>query len=131
MAKIKKAVIAVCVLTIMVGALPVTASAYSFDLNMPDYFVGGMRSTEEYNKTSSSTPYVDPSIITLPTAYFLATAPMSRYNATNVVTISNGVRQNFSWQSGYGGINISYCLSAYPNITGTWDSYNTRGTWGN
>lgn len=131
MGKTKKALVAVCASAIMVSALPVTASAYSFNLNMPDYFVGGMRSTAYQQKTSQSTPYVDPSITTLPTAYFLAGEAMSRYNATDVVTISNGVRHNFSWQSGYGGIDMLYCLSAYPNMNGTWDAYNTRGTWGN
>lgn len=133
MGKTKKALVAVCASAIMVGALPVTASAapYSFNLNMPDYFVGGMRSTDYQQKTSDSTPYVDPKITTLPTAYFLSVEQMSRYNATDVVTISNGVKHNFSWQSNYGGLGGLYCLSAYPNMTGTWDAYNTRGTWSN
>ena len=51
--------------------------------------------------------------------------------ATDVVTISNGVKYNFSWESGYGGLDMFYCLSAYPNMNGTWEEYYTKGTWGN
>ncbi len=132
MRKLKKSLLAVCASAIMIGAMPVTASAYWFELEMPSYFVGGMRSTELNKKTSSSTPYVDPDIATLNTAYFLSPYRLNRTNATNVVSISNGARRTFSWQSGQGSQGSLYCLSAYPNVNAaTWDAYNTRGTWGN
>ena len=131
MKKLKKSLIAVCASAIMVGAMPVTASAYSFSLNLPNYTAGSIRSTDLEKKASSSTPYVDPDIATLNTSYFLSPYQLNRTNATNVVDISNGARRNFSWQPGYGTIGALYCLSAYPNVNATtWDAYNTRGTWG-
>lgn len=128
---IKKRTIGILSAAVMLFAVPVTVSAYSFSLSMPNYFVGSMRSTSLQKKTSYTTPYVSPSVNTVPTDYFLSPQRIDSTLATNILNISNATRHNFTWKSGYGGINTSYCLSAYPHMTGSWDAYTTRGTWSN
>ena len=129
--RINKKTIGILCLFVMLLATPVTASAYNFSLTMPGYFVGSMRWTSVYQKTSATTPYVDPSINTLPTAYFLTPQRNSTIQATDIYTISNGAKHYFTWESGYGGVGTSYGLAAYPNMSGDWDAYVTRGTWSN
>lgn len=110
----------------MLVAVPITVLAYSFSLNLSNYFVGSMRSTSIYQKTSNTTPYVSPSVNTVPTDYFLSPNRVDSTLATNIQTISNGTKRTFTWKSGYGGVGTRYCLSAYPNMTGSWDAYTTK-----
>lgn len=128
---IKKKTIGIFCLAVVLLALPITASAYTFSLKMPDHFVGSMKSTSIYQKTSNTTPYVDPTYNTLPTDYFLSPERISSTLATDVTTISNGAKHNFIWKPGYGGVKTSYCLSAYPHMSGSWQAYTVQGTWSN
>ena len=135
MKKIKK-VASVMLLTFIaasVMAVPVMAAnpPFSYGWLMPDELRDSMRSTDLQLKTSAATtPYVNSSISTLPTAYFLSTKRLSTINATNVITYDVPGKRNFIWRTGYGGIGIAYCLSAYPDIKGDWAEYTIRGTWG-
>ena len=134
MKKIKK-VVSVMLLTFIVAsvmAVPVMAAnpPFSYGWLMPDELRDSMRSTDLQLKTSAATtPYVNSSINTLPTAYFLSTKRLSTTDATNVITLSTPAKKNFTWETGYGGVNIAYCLSAYPNMQGDWAKYTIRGTW--
>lgn len=125
--------ILLCIMTLLITTLfiPVTASAYSFKFTIPDKFVGSMQSTTLQEKSSQTTPYVNPTYNSLPTAYFLSTKRISEILATNIITISDGSRHVFTWNSGYGGTGVKYCLSAYPNMTGSWQAYGVEGTWSN
>lgn len=134
MKKIKK-VVSLMLLTFIVAsvvAVPVMAAAppYSYGWLMPAEFKGSARSTALMEKTSAyTTPYVNPSVNTLPTAYYLSPTRLSSTDATNVITLSTPGKRNFTWKSGYGGVGQSYCLTAYPNMSGIWDDYTIRGTW--
>ncbi|MBC8542065.1 hypothetical protein [Bianquea renquensis] len=135
MKKIKK-VVSLMLLTFIVAsvvAVPVMAATdppYSYGWLMPAEFKGSARSTALMEKTSAyTTPYVNPSINTLPTAYYLSPARLSTINATDEITLNAPGKRNFTWRSGYGGVGQSYCLTAYPNMNGDWDEYTIRGTW--
>ena len=135
MKKIKK-VVSVMLLTFIVAsvvAVPVMAATPPFNYSwlMPKEFHGSARSTDLMLKTSAyTTPYVYPSINTLPTAYYLSPTRLSSIDATDVITIDTPGKRNFKWEPGYGGVGQSYCMTAYPNMTGDWEAYTIRGTWG-
>lgn len=107
------------------------AFAYTYNLDIPTPYLNSMQSTELEVKESATTPYVQPEKRTIATNYFLSTIPRSYLASTNVITKSNTGYSSFTWQSGFGGIGTSYCLSAYPNTTGPYDAYNVSGKWSN
>ena len=104
-------------------------SALSYSFWIPTPLLNSIQSTALNKKTSTSTPYVQPNAITIPTAYFLSPTRYSSTTATNIVTKNTTSRTNLSWNSGYGGVGGTYCLSAYPNVSGSYNAYSATGTW--
>ena len=113
----------------MMCSVNMTAFARSYSLDIPGTYVHSMRSTELCEKTTTSTPYVYPNKNSISTNYFLSPTRMSSTQATNVIPISAIEKKFFTWKTGYGGIGTSYCLSAYPDVTGDYDAYNVSGEW--
>ena len=133
--KMKKLVSALVLTLVLasVTAVPVMAATppFSYGWEMPAEFKGSMRSTALQLKTSASTtPYVNSELNTLQTSYFLSPKPLSSIDATDVKTFSTPGRRNFTWRTGYGGTQQSYCLSVYPDMSGSWAKYTVKGTWG-
>lgn len=113
----------------MLMSLSVTASARSFSFSIPENYIGSMQSTSMCKKMTDSTPYVKADVYTISTYYFLSPTRQSDILATNKIAISDILTHNFTWQTGYGGIGGSYCLSAYPTVMANYDAYATYGTW--
>lgn len=113
----------------MMCSVNMTVFARSYSLDIPGTYVHSMRSTSSYVKTTSSTPYVKPNKNSISTNYFLSPKPLSSTQATDIIPISSIEKKTFTWKTGYGGIDTSYCLSAYPNVTGDYDAYNVSGEW--
>jgi len=102
------------VLCMMVCAMALPASAYSYNFSFPAQQANSMRSTSLYTR-GTSTAYVDPDVTTISTIYFLSPTRVSSTQATALVYKTSGTRSNFSWLSGYGGKGNSYCLSGCPD----------------
>ncbi len=104
---------------------------YEYFLHIPTPRVHSMQSTGIQEKVTSDTPYVSPKFNTILTNYFLSTKGGSTIQATNVVQADGTGRYDFAWKEGYGGIGTSYCMSAYPGVTGDYKAYDVEGTWAN
>ena len=101
---------------------------YSF--SFPSTISNSMRYTYCF-EVDGGTPYVYPSISTVRTKYFLSPNTYGWTQATNVVTISDREWRNFTWYSGYGGSDQSYCLAGGPDSSlGSWNAYNAYGVFG-
>lgn len=129
MKKINRHLVALGLSIGMMCSVNMTASARTYSLDIPGTFIGSLRSTELFEKTTNDTPYVKPDKNTISTYYFLSPTCLSVTTATNVIPISYIEKKDFTWKEGYGGIGTSYCLSAYPNVTGAYDAYNVSGEW--
>ncbi|MHC5269111.1 hypothetical protein ACYSNO_08025 [Enterococcus sp. LJL98] len=114
---------------LLFGGINSSVSALSYSLWIPTPLLNSIQSTTLNKKTNTATPYVQPNAITIPTAYFLSPTRYSSTMATNIVTKSNTSRTNLSWNGGYGGIGGSYCLTAYPNVSGAYNAYLATGSW--
>ncbi len=128
---VRKRIIALLVVSCCFLGLSTSAFAEEseYDLNIPYPFVNSMRSTKIIEKKPGESPYVNPKTNTIYTNYFLSPEPRSSITATNVIRTNTTGRRNFTYNSGYGGVGTSYCLSAYPGVTGDYDPYNVRGKW--
>ena len=104
------------VLCMMVCAMALPASAYSYNFSFPAQQANSMRSTSLYTR-GTSTAYVDPDVTTISTIYFLSPTRVSSTQATALVYKTSGTRSNFSWLSGYERV-IRIVYLAVP--TGTW-----------
>lgn len=113
MKKAKRFLALFLVLCMMVCAMALPASAYSYNFSFPAQQANSMRSTSLYTR-GTSTAYVDPDVTTISTIYFLSPTRVSSTQATALVYKTSGTRSNFSWLSGYGGKGNSYCLLSYP-----------------
>ena len=113
MKKAKRFLALFLVLCMMVCAMALPASAYSYNFSFPAQQANSMRSTSLYTR-GTSTAYVDPDVTTISTIYFLSPTRVSSTQATALVYKTSGTRSNFSWLSGYGGKGNSYCLSGCP-----------------
>lgn len=117
------------VLCMMVCAMALPASAYSYNFSFPAQQANSMRSTSLYTR-GTSTAYVDPDVTTISTIYFLSPTRVSSTQATALVYKTSGTRSNFSWLSGYGGKGNSYCLSGCPDWNvGSHTAYSSYGSW--
>lgn len=132
MKKAKRFLALFLVLCMMVCAMALPASAavvrsYSFSLPAGSQYA--VRSTGLYIR-STGTAYVQPSVNTISTVYYLSPTPGTSTQATGLIYTSNTSRSNFSFLSGYGGAETYLCLSACPDWNvGTHDAYNPRGSW--
>lgn len=130
MNQVKKIVAALGLSLLLLGGIGSSASALSYSFWIPSPILNSLQSTTLNKKTSTATPYVDPSAITIATAYFLSPTRYSSTQATGIVTKStNTSKSNLTWNSGYGGVGGSYCLSAYPNVSGSYNAYSATGSW--
>ena len=126
----RKRVIALVLAACMLMGISLTASAANdYDLNITYPFQGSKKWTDAYTKTTNATPYVKPKINTISTCYYLSTGANEETLTTNIITTSNTSKKEFTWKSGYGGINTSFRLCAYPGIMTNYDPYNVRGEW--
>ncbi|MBQ8637758.1 MAG: hypothetical protein IJ468_01160 [Lachnospiraceae bacterium] len=103
--------------------------ARDYEMQIPYPLPGSMQSTELYQKIESGNAYVKPGLITISTNYFISVQKKSSIRATNVIAKSNTVKSTFTWNTGYGGVEQSYCLSAYPAVVGAYEDYRIKGTW--
>lgn len=109
MKKAKRFLALFLVLCMMVCAMALPASAYSYNFSFPAQQANSMRSTSLYTR-GTSTAYVDPDVTTISTIYFLSPTRVSSTQATALVYKTSGTRSNFSWLSGYGGKEIALKL---------------------
>ena len=111
-------------------ALPASAAVErDYSLSLPSGFTNAVRSTNLYTR-GTGTAYVEPSVNTISTVYYLSPSRQSSTQATELVFTSNTSRRNFTFLSGYGGKDTPLCLSACPDWNvGTHDAYNVRGVW--
>ena len=117
------------VLCMMVCAMALPASAYSYNFSFPAQQANSMCYTSLYTR-GTSTAYVDPDVTTISTIYFLSPTRVSSTQATALVYKTSGTRSNFSWLSGYGGKGNSYCLSGCPDWNvGSHTAYSSYGSW--
>lgn len=130
----KRKIVVLLVVLCLAVSIAAPAFATSYSLNIPYPFSGSMQSTALYVKQAGESPYVDQHdangnpLVTIPTNYFLSPQRVSSVDATSIVTLTSGYR-SLTYKSGYGGVGTSYCLSAYPGVSGSYDPYNVRGTW--
>lgn len=99
MKKAKRFLALFLVLCMMVCAMALPASAYSYNFSFPAQQANSMRSTSLYTR-GTSTAYVDPDVTTISTIYFLSPTRVSSTQATALVYKTSGTRSNFSWLSG-------------------------------
>ncbi|MBP1994325.1 hypothetical protein [Paenibacillus eucommiae] len=117
----------VAVLCLVFGSVSAFAASFSFHFTPP--FVGSLKSTSTQKVTTLAAAYVNPSTSATPTSYFLSPTPGSSTNATNIITdISTSGSRSLTYNSGYGGMGTSLCLSGYPSNFDFVD-YNIAGTW--
>ncbi len=129
MSKKNRKLLALTLSMCMIFSMSLTSFARTYSLDLPYPLIGSMQSTAVYTKSSSSTPYVQPSKNTISTNYFLSTTEQSSITATDIIATTTTTKKTFTWKTGYGGVGTSYCLSAYPNVSGSYDAYNVAGTW--
>ena len=125
--KIVRLIIIVCLL---VCAFTGTAFARSYNFLIEPPYVGSLVSTFLYRvDTGTPTPYINPSISSTPTNYVLSPERYSSTVATNFRTnISTPGYRSFTYNSGYGGVGTSYCLSGYPTYF-EYATYIVYGDW--
>lgn len=132
MKKAKRFLALFLVVCMMVCAMALPASAAverDYSLSLPSGFTNAVRSTSLYTR-GTGTAYVEPSVNTISTVYYLSPSRQSSTQATELVFTSNTSRRNFTFLSGYGGKDTPLCLSACPDWNvGTHDAYNVRGVW--
>ena len=132
MKKAKRLLALFLVLCMMVCAMALPASASvvrNYSMNLPSGFTNAVRSTDMQNR-ESGTAYVQPSVNTISTVYYLSPSQKSSTQATALIYTSNTSRRNFTFLSGYGGPETRLCLSACPDWNvASHAAYNVRGTW--
>ncbi len=82
------------------------------------------------HERESGNAYVNPSYSSISTLYFLSPHNYGYLQATDILTITQSGKRNFTWKSGYGGTGNYYCLVACPDNTWyPYPSYPIGGYW--
>ena len=128
--KVIKKIKTLCICTALLCAMGMTASAassypYSYYIPGPNRPIS--RYTTSY--TASNDPFVKPNVIATPTNYYLAFPDKEGYNVSNLVRdVSDTVRRDFTYLSGYGGSGEKYRLGAFPSSSDYY-TYRVSGSW--
>ena len=129
MKKAKRFLALFLVLCMMVCAMALPASAYSYRFSFPSTQANSLR-YEGTETRGTSTAYVDPDITTISTIYYLAPSDSVSTNATDLVYKTSGSRSNFVWRANYGGQGGASYLCGCPDWNmGAHTSYISYGSW--
>lgn len=123
----KKKVLTMLLALILAFSLTNVAMASTFYFTIPTPYVGSMQVTSTATAPTKS-PYVQPTIYSTLTCYFLSPSASKTDLATNVVTTSTAGKYAFTYKTGYGGSGQYYALSAYPG-THQYTEYTVWGNW--
>ena len=130
MKKIKKMIVVLMAVAMLSSLFAVSTSAAEFNFWIPYPKMGSLQNTSAVKKTTNTTPYVQTTVNTISTRYYLAPSGDRTTPASNSVYLTSPVRRTLSYYSGYGGIGQSYTLCAYPNVEGAYSAYRAKGYWG-
>lgn len=121
---------AVCLAVVMLmSAITIPASAYSYDFSFPNTINGSMRSSDMETRGKGTASFT-PAVVTVPTIYFLSPSQGTDVNATKLITKSDKSTSYFTFYDGYGGEGQQYCLSGCPDMSmGSWNAYSVTGSW--
>ncbi len=111
----------------LILTMGMSAAAYNYNLPIDNPFFGSLESTPD-NQAATSSPFVNPSIASAPTGYFLSPQRQTSIKASNVKTATTPGRMGFTYASGYGGSGTKYYLSAFPTEA-NYNDYVVYGTW--
>lgn len=123
----KKKVLTVFLALILAFSETGVAMAATFRFNIPTPFAGSMQVTYTTMEPTNS-PYVQPTIYSTVTNYFLSPKGSKTDWATNIVSASEAGKYTFTYRSGYGGSGQYYALSGYPG-TSKYTDYTVYGDW--
>lgn len=117
------------VLCMMVCAMALPASAYTYHFAFPSTQANSLQH-EGPEPRGTSTAYVAPDITTISTIYYLAPSESVSISATDLVYKTTGGRSNFVWRPNYGGEGGAYYLCGCPDWNmGAHTAYISYGSW--
>ncbi len=136
----KKKIVALlfCVLFSLSASGSVFATGYTLTFSPP--YAGSFRNSGTGAEADGQlTPWIQPSVATTPTTYFLVVDPRTegdysqitgeKVPATGVVSnVYNTVRRSLTYYPNYGGEGHRYCVGAYPSYT-DFLAYTAIGNW--
>ena len=129
MKKAKRFLALFLVLCMMVCAMALPASAYTYHFAFPSTQATSLQHAGPEPRRTS-TAYVAPDITTISTIYYLAPSESVSISATDLVYKTTGGRSNFVWRPNYGGEGGAYYLCGCPDWNmGAHTAYISYGSW--